>query len=96
MNEVTQSLSLVKSKVERLLKSRDMLMEKSAKLEKRNEELSMEMDSLRREIDSLRETNQVLRMAKAVAGEDQNTKDLKLRINDYIREIDRCLALINR
>ena len=73
-----------------------MLMEKSAKLEKRNEELSMEMDSLRREIDSLRETNQVLRMAKAVAGEDQNTKDLKLRINDYIREIDRCLALINR
>jgi cell division septum initiation protein DivIVA len=96
LNEVTQNLNLVKSKVERLLKSRDILMDRASKLERRNEELSMEMDSLRREIESLRESNQVLRMAKAVAGEDQNTKDLKLRINDYIREIDRCLALINR
>ncbi|MFM7080269.1 MAG: hypothetical protein ACKOYC_10825 [Bacteroidota bacterium] len=78
------------------MKSREAMVERTFKLEKRNEELSTELDSLRREIASLRESNQVLRMAKAVAGEDQNTKDLKLRINDYIREIDRCLALINR
>ncbi len=96
MNEVTQHLNLVKSKVERLLKSRSVIMERATKLEKRNEELLVELETLRREVESLRESNQVLRMAKVVAGEDQSTKDLKLRINDYIREIDRCLALINR
>ena len=66
------------------------------KLEQINFELNNELDTLRKDNESLREANQVLRMAKAVSGEDQNTRDLKLRINDYIREIDRCLALINR
>lgn len=70
--------------------------EKLEKAERNNTQLLGELETIRQELNSLREANQVLRMAKAVSGEDQNTRDLKLRINDYIREIDRCLALINR
>ncbi|MFM7766878.1 MAG: hypothetical protein ACKO9S_03345 [Bacteroidota bacterium] len=94
--EVDKLLDSVKFKAERLLKSRQTLLDKVQKLEQINFELNNELDTLRKDNESLREANQVLRMAKAVSGEDQNTRDLKLRINDYIREIDRCLALINR
>ncbi|MGR6087043.1 MAG: hypothetical protein ACU4F9_02615 [Arcticibacter sp.] len=94
--EVDKLLDSVILKAERLLKSRQTLLDKLQKLEQINLELNNELDTLRKDNESLREANQVLRMAKAVSGEDQNTRDLKLRINDYIREIDRCLALINR
>lgn len=94
--EVDKLLDSVILKAERLLKSRQTLLDKVQKLEQINLELNNELDALRKDNESLREANQVLRMAKAVSGEDQNTRDLKLRINDYIREIDRCLALINR
>ncbi|MFM8950535.1 MAG: hypothetical protein ACKOKB_07115 [Bacteroidota bacterium] len=94
--EVDKLLDSVILKAERLLKSRQTLLDKVQKLEQINFELNNELDTLRKDNESLREANQVLRMAKAVSGEDQNTRDLKLRINDYIREIDRCLALINR
>lgn len=94
--EVDKLLDSVILKAERLLKSRQTLLEKVQKLEQINLDLNNELDALRKDNESLREANQVLRMAKAVSGEDQNTRDLKLRINDYIREIDRCLALINR
>ncbi|MFM7054777.1 MAG: hypothetical protein ACKO0X_02325 [Bacteroidota bacterium] len=95
-HEVDKLLDSVILKAERLLKSRQTLLDKVQKLEQINFELNNELDTLRKDNESLREANQVLRMAKAVSGEDQNTRDLKLRINDYIREIDRCLALINR
>ncbi|MFM2190245.1 MAG: hypothetical protein RL491_631 [Bacteroidota bacterium] len=94
--EVDKLLDSVILKAERLLKSRQTLLDKLQKLEQINLELNNELETLRKDNESLREANQVLRMAKAVSGEDQNTRDLKLRINDYIREIDRCLALINR
>ena len=94
--EVDKLLDSIILKAERLLKSRQTLLEKVQKLEQINLDLNNELDALRKDNESLREANQVLRMAKAVSGEDQNTRDLKLRINDYIREIDRCLALINR
>lgn len=94
--EVDQLLDSVILKAERLLKSRQQFLDKIQKLEQINLELNEELNNLRKDNESLREANQVLRMAKAVSGEDQNTRDLKLRINDYIREIDRCLALINR
>ncbi|MFN5223978.1 MAG: hypothetical protein ACK5DJ_07310 [Bacteroidota bacterium] len=94
--EVDKLLDSVVLKAEKLLKSRQTLLDKVQKLEQINFELNNELDTLRKDTESLREANQVLRMAKAVSGEDQNTRDLKLRINDYIREIDRCLALINR
>jgi cell division septum initiation protein DivIVA len=94
--EVDKLLDSVVLKAEKLLKSRQTLLDKVQKLEQINFELNNELDTLRKDNESLREANQVLRMAKAVSGEDQNTRDLKLRINDYIREIDRCLALINR
>ena len=94
--EVDKLLDSIILKAERLLKSRQTLLDKVQKLEQINLELNNELDALRKDNESLREANQVLRMAKAVSGEDQNTRDLKLRINDYIREIDRCLALINR
>lgn len=94
--EVDKLLDSVTLKVERLLKSRQTLLDRLQKLEQINLELNNELDTFRKDNESLREANQVLRMAKAVSGEDQNTRDLKLRINDYIREIDRCLALINR
>ena len=44
----------------------------------------------------LEEKIKVIKLAQHLSGSDQNTRDIKLKINEYIREIDKCLGLINR
>lgn len=37
-----------------------------------------------------------LRIARAVSGDSESNLALKLRINELVREIDKCIALLNR
>ena len=39
----------------------------------------------------------MLKLAKKIEGSgDEKNKDLKLMINEMVREIDKCIALINK
>jgi len=42
----------------------------------------------------LEEKNKLLRVAKSLEGEDKTKA--KLRINELLREVDRCIALLNK
>ena len=47
-------------------------------------------------INDLQEQNKILKLAKMISGgNDQNSRDIKLRINQMIREIDKSIALLN-
>jgi hypothetical protein len=38
----------------------------------------------------------MLKLAKTVAGSDEKTLDIKAKINDFVREIDKCIAILNK
>jgi len=44
----------------------------------------------------LEEQNKAIRLAKDIKEDGENSLDLKLKINELVREIDKCLALLNR
>lgn len=60
--------------------------------------LMVEKESLTKENRELREQIKTIKLAQSLtAGTgDQNSRQVKAKINEYIREIDKCLSLLNR
>ncbi len=47
-------------------------------------------------INELEERNQKLALVKGILAESENSDDARMRINKIVREIDKCIALLNR
>ena len=65
-------------------------------LKGQNERLKVEVNELKVSRQNLTENLKVVQLAKTVEGEDVGQKDeLKKKLNQYIKEIDRCVAMLN-
>lgn len=81
--------------VDRLLEERSAL---KAALVSKDEELQRlreQISNNAQQIASLEEANKTLKIAKSLTGAGENT-DAKLKINELVREIDKCIALLNK
>jgi len=96
MSDNQSQLVQLKLKVEKLINLHTQLVKENQQLKLIQTQLTEEIKRSHQQVADLVEKNKLIKMAQAVSGTDQNTRDLKLKINEYIREIDRCLALINR
>lgn len=78
---------------------------------KKNKELSVSKKTLQDEISNLNNNNQlmaneitelkdkykILKMSKKLDGDqNENSKEFKLKINEMVKEIDKCIALLNK
>ncbi len=64
--------------------------------QERLQHLMVEKQTLQNEVNTLREQVKTIKLAQAIHGsDDQSNHDLKIQINRYLREIDKCLQLIN-
>ncbi len=68
----------------------------NAELQVKNEELQQLVQQKQSQIEALEEKNQKLTLAKSILGESGDTADARIRINRIVREIDKCIALLNR
>ena len=71
--------------------------ENEKKLKSQIELLGEEKTNLKEEIVKLQEQIKLLKLAKQLDGEGvDKTKEVKLMINEMLREIDKCIALMNK
>jgi hypothetical protein len=96
MSDNQSQLVQLKLKVEKLINLHNRLVNENNQLKLVQNQLNEDLKNSQQQLLNLEEKNKLIKMAQAVSGNDQNTRDLKLKINEYIREIDKCLALINR
>ena len=65
-----------------------------------NKEISkhkIEINQLKSNISQLNEQVKMLKLASQIEGNEVgSTKDVKLMINEMVREIDKCIALLNK
>ncbi len=47
-------------------------------------------------INSLEEKIKLIKMSKVVSSSNEDNKKTKQKINEYVREIDKCIALLNK
>jgi predicted nucleic acid-binding Zn-ribbon protein len=65
-------------------------------LEVQNEELQNMVQQKQSQIKELEERNQKLALVKTIMAESGDAGEARIRINRIVREIDRCIALLNR
>ena len=94
MNNLETHIRSVNEKLQQLLK-------KHVALKKENDNLKNELNNLKeREVEykyALHELDQKVSILKAASGEmnDADKKDFEKRVNQYIKEIDKCIGLLS-
>jgi len=97
MDELFQSFKFLQQQLEAALQTHTQLRNELTSLKHIHQQLEVEKQSLLTESNLLKEQLKTVKLAQALAGSsDQDNRSLKLQINGYLREIDKCLALLNR
>ncbi len=87
----------LQSKVEGLISLYKSEREKNAELLKKLAEYQLSLSSSNEEIKELKSKYENLRLAGALIAEaDRNPAEARQRLNKIIREIDQCIALLNK
>jgi chromosome segregation ATPase len=92
-NPIDGQIQRIQDKLQQLLRQRDLLLKENSKLreELRKVQEGQADDSLR--LEQLKQQVEVLRVTKTAMSEGEK-RELEKRLGQYIREIDRCIALL--
>ena len=93
MKNIIDSIEI---KLERLISTYNGIQVDKLNLQKNNDALNVKLQNQEKEIAALQDKIKLMNISKSV---DVNTEDVKatrLKINEYVREIDKCIALLNK
>lgn len=93
--EVSHLINSLQSKVEKLIIQHKKSKEDMRQLRDENDFLRNQLTDKKEKLKELEERNKVLKLAKSLGGDEGKTTELKLKINEMVREIDKCIALVN-
>ena len=95
-NNYIEIITDLKEKVKKLitLYNDSKLSEKL--LKEKNKELENKLLTIEKEYNNLEQKYNNLKIAKSVLVGSDDTHDAKIKINRIVREIDNCIALLNR
>jgi beta-N-acetylglucosaminidase len=88
-------ISNIEKKLLNLLSSYENLKDKNLKLEDENNKLISKIEDNSQIINSLNDKIKIMSISKSVDVSKNDIKQTKLKINEYIREIDKCIAQLN-
>ncbi len=95
MSATKALLADVRNNLSRVLSEHRQLKTDGSKLEQHIADLQRRLGEADEIIMKLEDQNRQLRLAKAVSGNGENTGEAKVKINELVREIDKCLAMLN-
>ncbi|MCK4662732.1 MAG: hypothetical protein KAT68_07700 [Bacteroidales bacterium] len=84
------------SKINSLRKLYEGLKKENQELINKNEILNKEIEINNQECIKLNEKYNKLKLAKNILASSDDTHDAKIKLNKIVREIDNCIALLNR
>ena len=99
MSEVTNTIQQLSNQVELLMQRHSQAMGKVNDLNQEVAALQNALAAKDAEIAGLSEKNKSVKLARSLAGEGEGgerSTELKLKINELLREVDKCMALLNK
>ncbi|MEI6883475.1 MAG: hypothetical protein WCO02_03245 [Bacteroidota bacterium] len=94
MDDVNTLVSGIEFKVRKLIARQKKLREENEKLTNDINQLKTINEEQKLVINGLEEKIQVLKLARTTGGGEDNS-DVKAKINELVREIDKCIGLLN-
>lgn len=87
---------VLNDKISTLISRYKALKDKYSELEEENKRLNEELDKSQTSYSDLESQFKIYRLAMSVSGNTEDKTEAKRRINQIVREIDKCIALLNK
>ena len=88
-------ISGIEIKLNNLLSSYKKVKSINSKIKEENANLLSEIEQKNIEINTLKDKIKIISISKSVDASKGDIRQTKLKINEYIREIDKCIAQLN-
>lgn len=96
MSQLANQLDQVIDKTQRLLELCLVLQEENNLLKIENKSLKETLNREKAKVTELEEKLRVLKLARSLEGTNEKTLDIKQKINEFVREIDKCIVLLKK
>lgn len=93
--EQTEIIEGIRQKIQSVKTRLQEKQDENDQLKKQNEDLQQKVQQKQSVIDELEQKNQKLSLVQGIVAEGEN-QDARIQINRIVREIDKCIALLNR
>tara|TARA_B100000614_G_scaffold256672_1_gene275629 strand:+ start:481 stop:762 length:282 start_codon:yes stop_codon:yes gene_type:complete len=85
----------IKNKINKLLSDYAVLKEENLLLISEKNKLISEIENCKEKISIMEDKIKIMSITKSVDKDDEQIKSTRLKINEYVREIDKCISLLN-
>lgn len=89
-------LAEVQGKLDQLIRSYEMCLEANAMLTEEIEEGRLRLERKDAEYSALKERFETLKIARVISETPEGKNEARAKINAIVREVDHCIALLNR
>lgn len=96
MSDLSKIVITLSNKIEKLINLHQLLKEENRLLIEDKINLLTQVEILNKEKQDLEERNKLLKLAKSLSETDEKSLNIKSKINELVREIDKSIALLNR
>lgn len=86
----------IEVKVGKLIAKYDQLNTEKLDLQRNNNTLNVRLQDKESQIVALQDKVKLMNISKSVDTSKEEVKSTRLKINEYVREIDKCIALLNK
>ena len=86
----------IEVKLGKLIEKLNQLQLENSDLQKNNTTLKAKLQEKEQEIVALQDKVKLMNISKSVDVDQEDVKATRLKINEYVREIDKCIALLNK
>ena len=83
-------------KVGKLIEKGNQLKAEKKILQQDNDTLDAQLQEKKKQIVALQDKVKLMNISKSVDVSKQEVKETRLKINEYVREINKCIALLNK
>jgi len=95
MSNLSEIVDSLENRVGKLLQEHENLKNKKSKLEEEITVLIRQQDQYSKEIENWREECTTLKLANSMLGSNEYKRETKLKINELVREIDKCITQLS-
>jgi len=90
------NLSGLERKIMMLLSDHKMLKDEMRTIKLENHELRTDLRKREEQLANFQNQAKITKIADYISPEDESISELKKKVDDYIREIDKCIAHVSR
>ncbi len=95
MSNLSEIVDSLENRVGKLLQEHENLKKEKTKLEEEITVLMTQKDQYNKEIENWREECNTLKLANSMLGSNEYKRETKLKINELVREIDKCITQLS-